>query len=76
MEEHKSGHAKLAAVLEEREVIFAKDVEEIFGKRPWASRADEILQEEQEQLAKKSEKDEDNIPKAEKLAGENNKEVK
>ncbi len=76
LEEHKSGHAKLAAVLEEREVIFAKDVEEIFGKRPWASRADEILQEEQEQLAKKSGKDEENITKAEKLAGENNKEVK
>ena len=75
LEEHKSGHAKLAAVLEEREVIFAKDVEEIFGKRPWASRADEILQEEQELLAKKSGKDEENITKAEKLAGENNKEV-
>mgnify|MGYP002523811009 FL=1 len=75
LEEHKSGHAKLAAMLEEHEVIFAKDVEEIFGKRPWASRADEILQEEQEQLAKKSGKDEDNITKAGKPAGENNKEV-
>ena len=46
LEEHKEGHAKLAALLEEREVIFAKDVEGIFGKRPWISRADEILQEE------------------------------
>lgn len=34
LEEHKEGHAKLAALLEEREVIFAKDVEGIFGKRP------------------------------------------
>lgn len=57
LKDHQSGHAKLASVLEEREVIFAKDVEEIFGKRPWRSRADELLQDEQEQLAK----DEDNI---------------
>ena len=27
----------------EREVIFAEDVERIFGKRPWASRSEEIL---------------------------------
>ena len=54
LEEHKEGHAKLAALLEEREVIFAKDVEGIFGKRPWISRADEILQDEQEQTSKGS----------------------
>ncbi len=75
LEEHKAGHAKLAALLEEREVIFAKDVEEIFGKRPWASRADEILQEEEEQLAKKSEKSEGNT-QADKSADKNDKEVK
>ena len=54
LEEHKEGHAKLADLLEEREVIFAKDVEGIFGKRPWISRADEILQDEQEQMSKGS----------------------
>ena len=54
LEEHKERHAKLAALLEEREVIFAKDVEGIFGKRPWISRADEILQDEQEQMSKGS----------------------
>ncbi len=54
LEEHKEGHAKLATLLEEREVIFAKDVEGIFGKRPWISRADEILQDEQEQMSKGS----------------------
>ena len=54
LEEPKEGHAKLAALLEEREVIFAKDVEGIFGKRPWISRADEILQDEQEQMSKGS----------------------
>lgn len=54
LEEHKEGHAKLAALLEEREVIFAKDVEGFFGKRPWISRADEILQDKQEQMSKGS----------------------
>ena len=42
--EHKEGHAKLAQLLVEREVIFAEDVEKIFGKRPWTSRADELLE--------------------------------
>jgi cell division protease FtsH len=42
--EHKEGHAKLAQLLVEREVIFADDVEKIFGKRPWQSRADELLE--------------------------------
>ena len=41
--EHKEGHEKLAQLLVEREVIFAEDLEEIFGKRPWVSRTDEIL---------------------------------
>ena len=42
--EHAEGHAKLAQLLVEREVIFAEDVENIFGKRPWTSRADELLE--------------------------------
>jgi len=42
--EHKEGHAQLAQLLVEREVIFAEDVERIFGKRPWTSRADELLE--------------------------------
>ncbi|MBR1498349.1 MAG: ATP-dependent zinc metalloprotease FtsH [Bacteroidaceae bacterium] len=37
------GHAALAQLLVEREVIFAEDVERIFGPRPWASRTEEIL---------------------------------
>ncbi len=40
---HKDGHAQLAQRLIEKEVIFAEDLEEIFGKRPWTSRTDEIL---------------------------------
>ncbi|MBQ3877332.1 MAG: cell division protein FtsH, partial [Prevotella sp.] len=42
--EHKEGHAQLAQLLMEREVIFAEDVEKIFGKRPWVSRSEELLE--------------------------------
>jgi len=42
--EHKDGHAQLAQLLVEREVIFAEDVEKIFGPRPWTSRAEELLE--------------------------------
>ena len=42
--EHADGHAQLAQLLVDREVIFAEDVERIFGKRPWQSRADELLE--------------------------------
>ncbi|MBR4842455.1 MAG: ATP-dependent zinc metalloprotease FtsH [Bacteroidaceae bacterium] len=41
--EHQEGHHQLAQMLIEREVIMAEDVEKIFGKRPWTSRSDEIL---------------------------------
>ena len=43
LSEHKEGHAELARILIEREVIFAEDVENIFGKRPWTSRSEEIF---------------------------------
>lgn len=43
LREHEEGHHQLAQLLIEREVIFAEDVEKIFGKRPWASRSEEIL---------------------------------
>ena len=41
--EHKEGHNQLAQLLMEKEVIFAEDMENIFGKRPWASRSEEIM---------------------------------
>ena len=44
LSEHKEGHAQLAQLLIDREVIFAEDVERIFGKRPWTSRAEELLE--------------------------------
>ena len=43
LEEHADGHNKLAEMLIEKEVIFADDVEKIFGKRPWVSRSEEIM---------------------------------
>ena len=47
LSEHKEGHAQLAQLLVEREVIFAEDVERIFGKRPWTSRAEELIEAQQ-----------------------------
>ena len=41
--ENKEKHNQLAQRLVEREVIFAEDVEEIFGPRPWVSRSEEIF---------------------------------
>ena len=38
------GEKQLAQMLVDREVIFADDVEKIFGKRPWQSRSEELLE--------------------------------
>lgn len=43
--EHSEGHAKLSQLLVEREVVFAEDVERIFGPRPRVSRTEELLDE-------------------------------
>ena len=43
LSKHSEGHNQLAQMLVEKEVIFAEDVEQIFGKRPWASRSEEIM---------------------------------
>ncbi len=44
LSKNKEGHNKLAQVLLDREVIYAEDVEQIFGKRAWISRSQEILE--------------------------------
>ncbi|MCR5433913.1 MAG: ATP-dependent zinc metalloprotease FtsH [Bacteroidaceae bacterium] len=44
LQQHADGHARLAQLLVDREVIFAEDVEKIFGPRPWASRTEELLE--------------------------------
>jgi cell division protease FtsH len=41
--ENAKGHNTLAELLIEKEVIFAEDLELIFGKRPWTSRNDELM---------------------------------
>ena len=55
--EHKDGLMELANLLIEREVIFTEDVERIFGKRPWLSRADELNAEAKD----KEEKEKENL---------------
>ena len=51
--EHKEGHNRLAELLISREVIYTSDVEEIFGKRPWVSRSQEIIEENERVLAER-----------------------
>ncbi|MBP3671851.1 MAG: ATP-dependent zinc metalloprotease FtsH [Bacteroidaceae bacterium] len=43
LRQHAEGHARLTEVLLDNEVIYTEDVEKIFGKRPWKSRSEEIL---------------------------------
>ena len=55
--EKREGHKALAELLVEREVIYAEDVEKIFGKRPWVSRTEELLS-----ASEKEEEETDDIP--------------
>ena len=48
--QHKEGHNALAELLIQKEVIMAEDVEKIFGKRPWISRSQEIMEDEQPKI--------------------------
>lgn len=68
LRQHQEGHAQLAQLLIEREVIFAEDVEKIFGKRPWTSRSEEIMAGEEKNNLPKAE---DNKP-SEKAEGKEN----
>ena len=70
LSEHRDGHAKLSQLLIDKEVIFAEDVEEIYGKRPWASRSEEISANKISEELKKAE------DAAAKEAVESEKEVK
>ena len=56
---HKEGHNQLAQLLIEKEVIFAEDVERIFGKRPWASRSEEIMNQKEQKILPEENKSED-----------------
>jgi cell division protease FtsH len=46
LRKHAEGHNQLAQILLEKEIIYAENLEQIFGKRPWISRSQEILQNE------------------------------
>ena len=70
LSDHKDGHQRLSQLLIDREVIFAEDVEEIFGKRPWASRSEEISANKISEDLKKAEEE------AAKEAAKSEKEVK
>ena len=59
----------MAKILIEREVIFAEDVEKIFGKRPWASRSEEIFGNSENTEKSKSEAAEENAADAAADAG-------
>ena len=48
--QHKEGHNALAELLIQKEVIMAEDVEKIFGKRPWISRSQEIMEDKQPKI--------------------------
>ena len=72
--EHKEGHNALAQLLIEKEVIMAEDVEQIFGKRPWLSRSQEIMEDEQPKIDDKV-KDMPEVQAAIKAHEEANKET-
>lgn len=69
LRQHQEGHAQLAQLLIEREVIFAEDVEKIFGKRPWTSRSEEIMAGEEKNNLSKAE---ENTPSEKAEEKENN----
>ena len=54
LKEHAEGHNKLSDVLIEKEMIYAENLESIFGKRKWVSRSHEILQQNLETESKVS----------------------
>lgn len=49
LQENEKGHHEMADLLFQREVIYTEDVEKILGKRPWDSRAEELLRDAEEQ---------------------------
>src|SRR5690554_1413524 len=63
--EKTEGHSKLANILLEREIIYADDLENIFGKRLWTSRSQEIFDN------KKDNVDDTEIPSKPMGSGEN-----
>ena len=71
--EKKEGHAALAQLLVDKEVIYAEDVERIFGKRPWVSRTEQLLEANLEGQQTGGDRDNDTAPAAD---GESSKKKK
>ena len=61
---NKEGHAKLAELLLEKEVIFSEDLEKIFGKRKWGKplMVAEVKKELAAGLLENSEKNTESVP--------------
>ncbi len=59
LQENSKGHNDLAQLLIDKEVIFAEDVERIFGPRPWASRSEEIIAAKTSEELKKAEEEQE-----------------
>jgi cell division protease FtsH len=59
LSENKDGHQQLANILVEREVIFSEDMEQIFGKRKWTSRMEELMESQKQQDEKEKTESED-----------------
>ena len=57
LKEHADGHTTLTQRLEEREVIFTEDVQDIFGPRQWTSRTEELIEESEVTDAKSKKSD-------------------
>ncbi len=52
LSKYAEGHRKLAEILLEKEIIYATDLEAIFGKRLWVSRSQELLNQDQQAIQK------------------------
>ena len=63
LQDNAEGHHKIAELLIEREVITSDDVEAILGPRPWKSRQDQII-EDNEQLRAQSESEKEETEKS------------
>jgi len=65
LREHVSGLTQLAELLLEKEVIFADDLERIFGKRQWQSEREIISKEVLEEIKKNKDVELESVPEGE-----------
>lgn len=68
--EHKEGHAALAQLLFDKEVIYREDVEKILGKRQWTSRSEVLIKENERIEAERKAKEDAEAPKLEDMPDE------